>query len=433
MQHNMTTSERVQYERLPNGIDLCFVPTTVQDVVIGTMAFPGGVHACYDTQTIAYLRSAIMPSGTVHTKRTIVRERFDDLGARVSIGDDSEHLMVSLACRASVFLEAFELLVEVITKPRLLEKEFAEAVAHLDTELEQSRENTRAEAQTTLMRLLYAKGHPHWSPLPSEERLELTHRTRDEVARFHADTLSSVGAVVCIAGDVANESVRTLTRKFLARIPSEEPRVRACVHPEKTHLPTERDAVVTLRDKINIDTYLAIPLALTREHDDYHALSVGAAILGGSFTARLFASLRTRQSLTYGSYASLAGMGDGYAGYLRASAIFPHDVFIKGRTALRDEVAKWADKGITATELVRRKEELVGSYKVGLATTRGIAGAVFGAVLSGRGVEYVDNYPRIIETLTPREINQAIKEHIHYDLAVTAAAGSVNTDGTPLS
>ena len=187
-----------------------------------------------------------------------------------------------------------------------------------------------------------------------------------------------------------------------------------------------------MREKMNVDTFLAIPLALTNNHGQYHALLCGTTILGASGSSRLFLSLRGRQSLTYGAYAGLAGMADGYPGYLLASAIFSNDVFAKGRTALRNEVALWAEKGVTTSELARRKEELAGKYKVGLASTRGIAGALFGSVLAGRGVEYVDKYPAIIEALTLREVNRAIKEHVHYDLAVTAAAGSIDERGKPV-
>jgi predicted Zn-dependent peptidase len=79
------------------------------------------------------------------------------------------------------------------------------------------------------------------------------------------------------------------------------------------------------------------------------------------------------------------------------------------------------------------KEEISGRHKVGLSTTSGTADAIFAAALAGRPVSFVDQYPSIIEALSLAEVNRAIKEHIRYDLAVTAAAGAIDQAGHPLA
>jgi len=172
---------------------------------------------------------------------------------------------------------------------------------------------------------------------------------------------------------------------------------------------------------------------LTKDDNDYLPLQLAVQVLGGSFTARLFHTLRTKLSLTYGSYASLAGFDDGYPGYLLAYAIFPNDVFEKGRTALRAVVKEFSAGGITARELAARKEEVAGKYKIALTTTAGMCGALFETLKSGKTVDYVDEYPALVADLTRREVNTAIKRRIEYARAVTTAAGSVDTQGAPIA
>ncbi len=427
----MNLTERTHYERLENGIDVLLLRTHARDVVVCSMAFQGGEYATYDRRTVADLFSVMLPTGTRTKKRALVREIFDDLGVSVSFQETNMNLIVSLACRPAVFADAFTLVIELLCDPRSTSREYNESLARLATEYEHACEDTKRQAEIALTRALYGNGHPHWEPLPKDLRRELEHVTSQDVLDFHRATFSSVGGLVVIVGDLHERDTAALVRTVCARVPT----VRSAapeLHPERVSVPKEKDIVVSLKDKMNVDTLLAIPLSVTREHADFHALRVGVAILGESCTSRLFLSLRTRQSLTYGTYASLGGMSEGFPGYLLADALFPADVFLKGRSALREEVARWAEKGVTKAELARRKEEIVGKHKVGLSSTRGLGTALFSAMLSGRGVEYVENIPSIVESLTLREVNAAIGSHVRYDLAVTAAAGSVGNDGAPL-
>lgn len=427
----MNLCERTHYERLENGIDVFVLRTQVRDVVVCNIAFPGGEYATYDKRTVADIFSILLPTGTHTKKRAVVREMFEEMGIHVSFDETNTHLVVSLACRPAVFVTAFTLVFEMLCDAHPSSREFTEAVTQLATMYEHVQEETRDQANLALMRALYARGHPHWLPFPKDLRNELQDVTVRDVLDHHRATFSGVGGLVAIVGDVHEKDVATLVRSVCARVPVLRT-APSNIHPERVTSPKEKDIIVSIRDKMNVDTLLAIPLALTRDHAQYQALKVGVSILGESCTSRLFLSLRTKQSLTYGAYASLAGMAEGYAGYLFANVLFPNDVFKRGRVALRNEVAQWAEKGVTQGELSRRKEELVGKHKVGLASTRGLCGAIFSSVLSGRGIEFVDTYPSVVESLTLREVNSAIRSHVRYDLAVTAAAGAIDAEGAPL-
>jgi zinc protease len=348
------------------------------------------------------------------------------------LGESYGTVDVHLSARTEVFTEALRLVVHMLREPVVTDTEFAEAVAHVRTYIEHERENTRAQARVALMRLLYADGHPH-SMYTGDEAMRLLRRvTHKNVRAFHQRTFSTVGSLLCVGGDLPRTLHKDI-REITATLPSARPGLGIDVHPDRTLSAAQEDVVVSLKDKINVDTCLAIPLSVTRSHEAYHALALGVAILGGSFTSRLFTSLRGRQSLTYGAYASIAGLEEGQAGYLLASAIFPHDVFLRGRTALRDEVAAFVAQGVSQKEVASRKEEVVGKYKVGLATTEGLVAGIFDTLMAGRPLSYIDESPAIIEAQTTREVNNAIKEHLRYDIAVTAAAGAVNEAGQPLA
>jgi zinc protease len=160
---------------------------------------------------------------------------------------------------------------------------------------------------------------------------------------------------------------------------------------------------------------------------------MGVAILGSSSSSRLFNELRTRKSLTYGAYASLEGFGDGYPGYLSASAVFPSDVFLKGREALRDVVQSFSERGVTAGELSKRKDEVLGRHVVGLSTTAGLASIVFDTLVAQRPLSYIDTIPERLRGISLARVNTAIRKHVRYTDAVTASAGGIDAKGKPIA
>ena len=428
----MTISERTTYERLENGVDLYLLPTKTHDVVVCNIALPGGSNAIYEKQTVAMLVSEILPGSTKKQTRSTIRDQFDALGAQVSIQEGAERLFVRIRSRSAVFSDVFTLLVEVLTAPKFSASEVTEGKHRLHSTLQQLKEDTNTQAGIARSQLLYKNGHPHWIQTPEEASKELETITPQEVQTYYRNTLSSVGGLVVIAGDISVKKIQTLLRTTLSQLPNKRPSAVPHVHLECTNTPTTRDVIVSLHDKINVDTLLAIPLSITRTHEDYHALAAGVHVLGGGASSRLFHTLRTKKSLTYGAYGSLGGLSDGYPGFLSAHAIFPHDVFMRARPELRAVVETWAHAGISATELKKMKEEVTGKYKVGLSTTNGLAQALFTTILNGRDIAFIDTYPELLQTLHLHAVNKAIHDHIDYSLSVTAAAGAVTQAGEPL-
>jgi zinc protease len=423
-------TKQIVYERLSNGLDAYVVPTLSDDVVVATLALSGG-SLMGEQRVIMALLESMLPGSTKQHNRHEIRTQLASLGASISFSVSDHHTLVSIASRAEVFGEVLGIVVDVLARPTFPQNEFIEARTRLDTALVNAEEETGVRASIAFAQSVYREGHPHYSETPSVLREQLASIARKDVVRLHAEAISTLGGYIIIAGDVKPTLMRTLA-SVLEALPSERPLRDPIAHMDRTSQPAVKDVVISLRDKMNVDTVLGIPLAITRDHPDYHALSMGVQILGGSFSSRLFHELRDVRNYTYGAYAGLKGLEDGYPGFLSASAIFPNDVFSPARTAFREVVQLWAERGVTAKELTKRKEELCGRYVVDLASTRGLAAAVHSVVSAGKPITYLDEYPDIIRSIRKHDVDQAIKEHVDYDLAVSAAAGSVDTKGAPL-
>jgi zinc protease len=189
---------------------------------------------------------------------------------------------------------------------------------------------------------------------------------------------------------------------------------------------------VTIKDKTSADVYIGLPIGIDRTHGDFYPLMVGTYIFGGNFSARLMQTVRDAQGLTYGISSFIGGVNNGNDGYWAVWSNFAPELVQTGYEATLEQLKKWVEGGITQDELDAKKTTITGSYKVGLATTRGLAAQILTNAERGRDVEYLDEFPRIINKLTAEQINTAITKYIDPNKLVFVAAGSLDESGNPL-
>lgn len=79
-----------------------------------------------------------------------------------------------------------------------------------------------------------------------------------------------------------------------------------------------------------------------------------------------------------------------------------------------------------------KKTTITGSYKVGFATTSGLARQILANAERGRELSFLDAYPKIINGLLLKDVNNAIKTYINVDKLITVGAGTIDIDGNPL-
>jgi zinc protease len=185
---------------------------------------------------------------------------------------------------------------------------------------------------------------------------------------------------------------------------------------------------IQMPDKTSVSVVIGQPSGIRYRDDDALALRMATAILGSGFTGRLMKTVRDGEGLTYGIGAYLDN--DVYAdGDWRIVASFAPELTEQGVGSTRRELMRWWQDGVTAEELAARKADLVGSYKVGLATTGGLAGFLLRTVQRGKPLSWLDDYPKALNALTLEQVNGAIRRHLDPARMVVVEAGTLPDGG----
>jgi zinc protease len=404
------------------GIDLITYHTDVKDVVVIVGSLPAGdAMAVPGNIAIPTLTGMMLDRGTTSFDKFAIAEQLDNVGAEIAFSVGTQSLEVRAKCLKKDLPLIIGLIAAELRTPALQLTEFNKAKQQLIGALQASAQNTEARAHEAFARAVFPEGHPNRPHAVTDYEAAAKVASLDELKAFHAKYYGPAHMTLVVVGDVAAPETQAQVGKAFAGWIGGQDFIQPAA---PAVLSAARDISVPLADKPSVTVILGQPTGLRYKDPDSLPLRVGTAILGSGFTGRLMGIVRDREGLTYNISAAMAedSIVDGS---WDISASFAPALLDKGIASTRRELERWWRDGVTDEELAARKQGLVGSYRVGLSTTGGLAGAILTNLQRGYGVSRLDELPDAIAALTRDQINSAIRKHVNPGRMALIKAGSV--------
>ena len=229
-------------------------------------------------------------------------------------------------------------------------------------------------------------------------------------------------AVLAAAGNVNHETLVELAEKFLATLPNGTANSRGeVIEPDRK--------LFTFEQKDTEQAHLlygmpGIPLG----DEDRFAGRLMETALGGPMSSRLFQEVREKRGLVYAVYAATSP-------YMNASQFF---IYAGTRSSnlkevvsvLRNEINLLLDKGITADELVRVQEYLVGHLVLSAESTRDHMLKLGGNAVQELELLSLDENIQKYRSVTLDDVNRVAKRVLSADptIAVISPLGKDELD-----
>lgn len=405
-----------------SGIDVLLYPTGVKNVVNIRGSLPAGdVFSAGANPAVATLTGILLDQGTTTQDKFAIAAKLEAVGATLDFSVGNELVEISAKCLKKDVPLVIALIAEQLRSPALSAEEFEKAKKQYAGNLKRSLESTDFMAGEAAALALYPVGHPN-RPTPHAEMLAaIESATLAEVKAFHAKHYGPAHMTLTAVGDLDIPQIQgELTKAFAGwtggvALPASLPASPG---------DSAKEQVVFMPEKTSVSVIMAQPSGLRYGQEDYQALRVATAILGSGFTSRLLGNVRDKEGLTYGINARLAS--DTFAdGDFRIGATFAPNLLDKGIASTQKQLTLWYNEGVTNKEVTDRKTNLIGTFKVALATTDGMANQLLATVNRGLPLSWLDTFPTEIAALTPAQVNGAIKKHLNPDKMVLIKAGTV--------
>jgi zinc protease len=411
------------------GIDVMAYPTGVKDVVTLRASLPAGDAFTADGNVaIATLTGMLLDQGTTKQDKFAIAEKLESVGATLSFSVGEQMTEVHAKCLKKDVPLVISLIAEQLRTPALSAEEFEKAKKQFAGMLQRQLEDTNFRAGDAFTRAVYPIGHPNRSPSPEEYLKDIESAKREDVVAFHQKHYGSAHFTLVAVGDLDIPQLQAEIGKAFAGWTGGVPVIRPA---KATMTDASKEQNVFMPDKTSVSVVMGQATGLKYSDSQYQALRLGTAVLGGSgFSGRLMQTVRDKEGLTYGVYSNTSN--DTFTdGDWKINATFAPALLEKGIAATKRELTKWYTEGISPAELDYRKDNLVGSFKVSLATTEGMAASLLAAKHRGYDQTWLDQYPDKIKAITLGEVNTAIKSHLKPDSMVIIKAGTIPGTTTP--
>ncbi|MBU0560237.1 MAG: insulinase family protein [Bacteroidetes bacterium] len=405
------------------GIRVLTAKTGVQDVVTFRGSFAAGDNLSPERNSmIADLTGGMLDKGTTKNGKFELAEKLENMGASINFSVSGHSTTFNGQCLNENLNEVISLLAEQLRYPAFSEEELEKLKTLRQGGLKQLLENTSTMAEEKMSELIFPKGHPNHAISVSKLIEDAAKVTIEDVKEFHKKHYGTASIIFVAVGDLNYDKVNKSIEKYFS---GWKGGIEYPVYDNAALTSKGKTEIVSMEEKTSATLRIGQITNLKRTDPDFLAFDLGnQAFGGGSFTARLLSIIRDDEGLTYGIFA--AHDNDIHSdGQWYISGTFSPDLLHKGFSSTMRELNRWVSEGISQKELDDTKSRLIGSFKVRLATTSGLASQIHSFAERGYSPDYIDKYPKFLEAISLKEVNEAIKKYVNPENVVTVVAGTV--------
>ncbi len=262
--------------------------------------------------------------------------------------------------------------------------------------------------------------HPYGIPVIGW-RAEIAGLTRDDAINFYRAYYAPNNAILIVAGDVKPDDVLALAQKYYGPLPPSD-KIKPRQRPQEPPQLAERRLV--LADERVAQPYVARSyMAPERNPGDQKqaaALAVLADLLGGSGTTSVLTKALQFDTQT-AVYSSAYYDGTSVDPQTFGLVVVPAEgVSLADAEAAMDKViAKFMKDGVNAEDFARIKTQIRAGQIYARDDAGGLARTYGEALAVGLSVKDVQDWPDVLQAVTPEDVMAAAKLVFNRDQAVT--------------
>ena len=185
--------------------------------------------------------------------------------------------------------------------------------------------------------------------------------------------------------------------------------------------------VIETPDKANACYCAGLSLAMSDDHSDYAALTVGNYVFGGGpLASRLADRVRRKDGLSYGTGSFLRANPIDQSGFFAMIAIANPKNVEKVDAAIAEEMERFVKEGATAKEVEEARKAYLAAAKNQRSSDGALATLLVGQLYAGRTSAHLAELEKKISEATAEQVNDAFRRHVEPKRLVIVEAGDFN-------
>ncbi|HZC46324.1 MAG TPA: pitrilysin family protein [Candidatus Acidoferrum sp.] len=366
---------------------------------------------------LAELTARCLSQGTKELTAPQFDQKVDFMGSSVAVSAGRDYADAGMTSLKKYQGETLQLLAGILMQPGLRDADIERKRADQVAEIKAAEEQPGYTASVEFVKDLFGDspyGHPGGGYSESVAKL-----TKDDVRGFYRDYYKLGSAIIAVAGDVAADEVKVSLEKGLAGLSG---KVEPQAEPSPITIAPGLHVKLIDRDVRQANIIMGAG-GVQRSNPDFYRLKVMNYILGGGgFSSRLVKTVRSQQGL---AYSVNSGFEPGkFQGAFTVGLQTKNQSSNQAIDLILQQLREIQEKPVSDAELDGAKKFLIGSFPLALERQNAIASFMIQMEFYGLGLDYADQYPKLIGSVTKDDVLAVAKKYLHPDSMIVVAVAN---------
>lgn len=366
---------------------------------------------------ISQMMTALWEKGTKALSAQEIAERSESLGMGIGSFSGKNSFGLEMECLLENFQEGLDLFADIVKNPVFPEEELVDVKDEMRSAIRQREDDIFQFSGIAFKELLF-QSHPlrldDGGTMESIDRIQ-----REDITALYRRWTVPSNMVLTVFGDIdPDETLKELEKRFGGLAGPAAPLTSS--HEDPPPQPREKEIFMDKEQALVMIGFHGVGL----KHGDRYGLEVLTAVLGSSFSGRLFHSIREElgQAYSLGGYSAPAMD----AGYICFYVLTTEKDIAQVREVLRKNIQRIQRELVTDEELEDIKTYLKGTFKAGLETNSALSFTSGLDELYGLGFDYHQEYGRRVDAVTAQDLKRLAGEYLDLNKAVTVVTRPKN-------
>jgi zinc protease len=414
---SITANTKIEHWQTQQGGQVYYVYSQGLPLADVRLVFDAGSARDDQQFGLALLTSTLLDTGAGNWNADTIAQRFESIGATFSAGisTDMSWLALRSLTREDLFAKAISTMSTIVAQPKFSESDFGREKKRVLASLKHREESPSSLARIAFNKALYGS-HPYSHPssgfIGSIDKI-----SADNLKDFHQQFYVAANATVVIVGDLNRTQAEAVAEQLLSGLakgqkPEPLPYVTIPSSGKTQHIEFPSAQTHVLSGMPGID----------RKDQDYFPLVVGNHILGGSgLVSKIFGEVREKRGLAYSAYSYFSPKTR--KGPFTMGLQTKNDQAQEALKVLSQTLVDFIEQGPTEAELEAAKKNITGGFAMRFDTNKKLTEYVAMIAFNQLPLDYLDNYPKQVMTVSKDAIKEAFQRRIQPALLQTITVG----------
>ncbi len=416
---HMPGEENITQTILPNGIKiLCKTDYLSPSVVVSGYLQGGSMLDPSEKLGLALFTSYALMRGTTNQSSRQLYHKLESCGASFGFGASVQ----TTSFGGKSLAVDFPLLIDTLANCLLHPTFPADQIHRLQMQILAGlllREQDTIEMASLRFDELLFPNHPYG--VPEDGYADTISKISSKDLRdFHQRYYGPQGMVIVVVGAITAHLAFDLISEKLGSWHN----LSWQATPEIPAIPSVKNAIsvfIPLAEKYQVDIIMGFH-GPNRMSSDYLPASLGNNILGQfGMMGRIGQAVREKSGLAYYASTSLNAMAGGGSWEI-AAGVNPAN-FDAAISIVRNELERFISEPVAEEELLDAKSSYIGSIPLSVESNSAVAGTIVRMERFGLGLNYLHQFPLMVEKITPEDILLTAKSYIDLGKLIIVGCG----------